>query len=240
MTNIGVGEGKFLGIRRKIRKNPEKVAQKKKKYAGIRKNPLDNGGGIVYNNMAHFNNEVFDAVGQTITYGGKTNEKNISAQEDSETEGARLPQKNENRERKKGSREKTREGQKKTQLLSMGEFSKAYLTIKKDREFRFLFGKGQSCVNYAFVCYFRENRRRRNRCGIVTGKKIGNAVTRNRARRVLREAFRLFDHKLTGLTEKRFDFVFVARGQTAALKSQKILRLMETRLLPMLAPGEKN
>lgn len=116
----------------------------------------------------------------------------------------------------------------------MGEFSKAYLTIKKDREFRFLFGKGQSCVNYAFVCYFRENRRRRNRCGIVTGKKIGNAVTRNRARRVLREAFRLFDHELTGLTEKRFDLVFVARGQTAAQKSQKILRLMETRLLPML------
>lgn len=121
----------------------------------------------------------------------------------------------------------------------MGEFSKAYLTIKKDREFRFLFGKGQSCVNYAFVCYFKENRRRRNRCGIVTGKKIGNAVTRNRARRVLREAFRLFDHKLTGLTEKRFDLVFVARGQTAALKSQKILRLMETRLLPMLLPVKK-
>lgn len=121
----------------------------------------------------------------------------------------------------------------------MGDFSKAYLTIKKDREFRFLFGKGQSCVNYAFVCYFKENRRRRNRCGIVTGKKIGKAVTRNRARRVLREAFRLFDHKLSGLTGKRFDLVFVARGQTAALKSQKILRLMETRLLPMLVSDEK-
>lgn len=167
----------------------------------------------------------------------KKHEKNIPAQEDPETEGARLQKKNENRERTQGSREKTREGQKNLKLLSMGEFSKGYLTIKKDREFRFLFGKGQTCVNYAFVCYFKENRRRRNRCGIVTGKKIGNAVVRNRARRVIREAFRIFDHELTGRTEKRYDFVFVARGQTAAQKSQKLLRLMETRLMPMLGSG---
>lgn len=59
MTNIGAGEKKILGIRRKNRKNPEKIAQKKKKCAGIRKNPLDNGEGIVYNNMAHFNNEAY-------------------------------------------------------------------------------------------------------------------------------------------------------------------------------------
>lgn len=72
MTNIGAGEKKFLGIRRKNRKNPQKIAQKKKKWTGIRRNPLDNGGGIVYNNMAHFNNEVsrtqsiLYTVGQTV------------------------------------------------------------------------------------------------------------------------------------------------------------------------------
>lgn len=121
----------------------------------------------------------------------------------------------------------------------MGSFSKNYFTIKKDREFRFLFGKGQSAVNYAFVCYFRENRRRKNRCGIVTGKKIGNAVARNRARRVIREAFRVFDRELSALTEKRFDIVFVARVQTPAQKSQKILRLMRTRLIPLLVPEDK-
>ena len=60
MTNIGAGEEKFLGIRRKNRINLQKIAQKKKKCAGIRKNPLDNGGGIVYNNMAHFNNEALN------------------------------------------------------------------------------------------------------------------------------------------------------------------------------------
>ncbi|MBO5266234.1 MAG: ribonuclease P protein component [Ruminiclostridium sp.] len=118
----------------------------------------------------------------------------------------------------------------------MGEYSKRFFSIKNDREFKFLFRKGETCVNYAFVCYFRENKRRRNRCGIVTGKKIGNAVTRNRSRRVIREAFRFFDHDLRQLTEKRYDFIFVARSQTASQKSQKILGLMNKKLKPLLVP----
>lgn len=121
----------------------------------------------------------------------------------------------------------------------MGEYSKRFFVIKKDREFRFLYNKGKTCVNYAFVCYFRENKRRRNRCGIVTGKKIGNAVARNRARRVIREAFRLFDHDLSRATAKRYDLVFVARSQTPSLKSTKALRLMQTKLMPLLSPETK-
>lgn len=118
----------------------------------------------------------------------------------------------------------------------MGEYSRRFFSIKNDREFRFLFKKGETCVNYAFVCYFRENKRRRNRCGIVTGKKIGNAVIRNRSRRVIREAFRIFDHDLRQLTEKRYDFIFVARTKTAEQKSQKILGLMNKKLKPLLVP----
>lgn len=116
----------------------------------------------------------------------------------------------------------------------MGEYSKRFFSIKNDREFKFLFKKGETCVNYAFVCYFRENKRRKNRCGIVTGKKIGNAVIRNRSRRIIREAFRIFDHDLRLITDKRYDFIFVARTQTASQKSQKLFRLMKTKLLPML------
>lgn len=121
----------------------------------------------------------------------------------------------------------------------MGEYSRKFFSIKNDREFKFLFRKGETCVNYAFVCYFRENKRRRNRCGIVTGKKIGNAVVRNRARRIIREAFRIFDHDLRELTEKRYDFIFVARTQTASQKSGKILQLMNKKLLPLVVPASK-
>ncbi len=116
----------------------------------------------------------------------------------------------------------------------MGEFSKRFYVIKKDREFRYLFKKGNCCPSYGFVCYYRPSSRRRNRCGIVTGKKVGNAVKRNRSRRVIREAFRIFDNELLKETDKRFDFIFVARDKTPSLKSTQILGTMRVKLKPLL------
>lgn len=52
------------------------------------------------------------------------NEKNISAQEASEKNGTRLQKKNGYKQRQKGSREKTRQGQKKTFSLSCGLLKK--------------------------------------------------------------------------------------------------------------------
>lgn len=116
----------------------------------------------------------------------------------------------------------------------MGDFSKRFYAIKNDREFRYLYKKGECCVSYGFICYFRQTNRRRDCCGIVTGKKIGNAVARNRSRRVIREAFRIFDNELARETDKRFDFVFVARDKTASMKSTQILGTMRVKLKPLL------
>ena len=74
----------------------------------------------------------------------------------------------------------------------------------------------------------------KNRLGIVTGKKVGNAVKRNRSRRIIREAFRLFEPILKENTDRRFDFVFVARAKTPMLKTQQILSLMKKNILPKL------
>lgn len=67
--------------------------------------------------------------------------------------------------------------------------------------------------------------------GIVTGKKIGNAVKRSRARRVIREAFRLIEPSLKEQTDKRYDFIFVARVKTPQLKSTELIRLMKKHIL---------
>lgn len=122
----------------------------------------------------------------------------------------------------------------------MGYYSKKFFSIKNDREFRFLFNKGETLVNYAFICYYKPNKRRRNRIGIVTGKKIGNAVKRNRSRRVIKEAFRLFEPELRNLTDTRYDFIFVARGKTASIKSTKILGILNSKLKPLLIPSTEN
>ena len=116
----------------------------------------------------------------------------------------------------------------------MGTYSKKYVSVKKNREFQYLFKKGTSIVTGAFVCYFRESRRRVNRLGIVTSKKIGNAVKRSRSRRVIREAFRLIEPELREKTDKRYDFIIVARGKTPYMNSQKLCILMRTKLLEKL------
>ena len=98
----------------------------------------------------------------------------------------------------------------------------------------YLFKKGESVVTYGFVCYMRPRRGGSNRLGIVTGKKVGNAVKRNRARRIIREAFRLIDPVIKEKTQKRYDFVFVARGKTPSLKMQAIYSLMKKNILSRL------
>lgn len=116
----------------------------------------------------------------------------------------------------------------------MVDFSKKYTSVKKNKEFQYLFKKGESVVTYAFVCYYRTSKRRGNRLGIVTSKKIGNAVKRNRARRVLRESFRLIEPFIREKTDKRYDFIFVARGKTPFLKTRQIYGLMKKQLLERL------
>ena len=48
----------------------------------------------------------------------------------------------------------------------------------------------------------------RSRLGVITAGRIGNAVVRNRTRRLLRESFRLHQHELI----KPVDLVLVARA----------------------------
>lgn len=61
------------------------------------------------------------------------------------------------------------------------------------------------------VLYTRKNRLKENRLGITTGKKVGNAVTRNLVRRRLREIYRLHEEEfLSGR-----DLVVVARVRSA-------------------------
>lgn len=52
---------------------------------------------------------------------------------------------------------------------------------------------------------------RSGRLGIITGRRIGNAVARSRARRLLREAYRLHQHRFG----TPVDLVLVARPSIA-------------------------
>lgn len=55
-------------------------------------------------------------------------------------------------------------------------------------------GKTMRVANMSFRIH--RNDLGRTRLGIVTGRKLGNAVARNKARRLIREAFRLAQHEI--------------------------------------------
>ena len=90
---------------------------------------------------------------------------------------------------------------------------KRSVTLKENHEFRRLYNKGASAVSGSMVIYCRKNRLERNRLGVVSSVKLGHAVVRNRARRRLREVYRLNTDKL----RQGYDIILVARKRTATM-----------------------
>ncbi len=75
-------------------------------------------------------------------------------------------------------------------------FTKAeHLTL--NREFERVFGEGKVFKSDTLVLYVILNDIRHSRLGLVVSKKVGNAVRRNRVKRLLREVYRLNKHMLT-------------------------------------------
>ena len=75
---------------------------------------------------------------------------------------------------------------------------KRAVTLKENHEFRRLYQKGASAVSGCMVVYCRKNRLGHNRLGITVSVKLGHAVVRNRARRRLREVYRVNSGALKG------------------------------------------
>ena len=103
---------------------------------------------------------------------------------------------------------------------------KRTVTIKSNCDFRRTYGKGKSFQAPALVSYVLKNRAGICRIGITTSKKIGNAVERNRSRRVIRAAYREIEEKING----NYDIVFVARSRTKYQKSTQIAQIMLSQL----------
>ena len=90
--------------------------------------------------------------------------------------------------------------------------------LKLNKDFRRIYGRGGSFVNPAFVTYALKNRSGNIRIGITVSKKIGCAVERNRAKRVITAAFA----KCAPFVKPGYDFVFVARTRILCKKSGEI------------------
>jgi ribonuclease P protein component len=74
-----------------------------------------------------------------------------------------------------------------------------------------------------FIAYFIPARHDQSRLGVTVTKKVGQAVERNRIKRIVREFFRINRHCLSG----RWDINIIAKRQSAGIPSEKAYRSLQ-------------
>lgn len=109
------------------------------------------------------------------------------------------------------------------------------IKLKSNKDFVRLYGKGAFVSGGLCTVYYRRNGTKSNRIGISTGKKIGNAVLRSRARRVIRQAYRETEKDFP----KGYDMVVSARAGSTTCKSYHIAKFFKSRVIPAMKDPEK-
>ena len=94
--------------------------------------------------------------------------------------------------------------------------------IKKNQDFQTVFKSGKSSANRQFIVYvYNRDELEHFRIGLSVSKKIGNAVTRNRIKRLIRQFF--LEHKDQVQTK---DYVIIARKPVAEMSYEDVKKSM--------------
>ncbi|HVQ39411.1 MAG TPA: ribonuclease P protein component [Pyrinomonadaceae bacterium] len=103
--------------------------------------------------------------------------------------------------------------------------------LRGSQDFQKVYRNGRRYDGVLITAFVLPNQLSHNRFGITASRKaIGNAVQRNRSRRLLRETFRLSESSLSGLQAK-YDWVFNAKRRLPALKVKAAIEEFEKLVL---------
>lgn len=95
-------------------------------------------------------------------------------------------------------------------------------TVKLNREFRYAYNRGKKVVTPALVMHCCKNRTGTTKYGITASTAIGKAHMRNRAKRLIREAYRSFAPNI----KDGMNIIFAARVKTASAKYETVKSAM--------------
>ncbi len=107
-----------------------------------------------------------------------------------------------------------------------GKLSLKRHRLRHNQDFRKVFQKGKSFANQYFVLYLirrHATSRRSSRVGFSVSKKVGNAVVRNRVKRLLREVMR---RSITAIAYEA-DIVIIARKGSSVLDYRDVDRYVQ-------------
>jgi ribonuclease P protein component len=108
-------------------------------------------------------------------------------------------------------------------VRSLGQgFPKASRILKRP-EFKQLGEVGKRLVGRHFIVVYRSSKHPQSRLGITVTKKVGNAVTRNRLKRVCREFFRTYQKQLAAA----YDVHVIARNAAAGAAHKELVYNLE-------------
>ena len=80
-------------------------------------------------------------------------------------------------------------------------------SLKKNKDFQFVYNNGKSFANRFLVMYIVENKSEKNYLGMSVSKKVGNSVIRHHITRLIREGYRLHED----MFNSGLDIVVIAR-----------------------------
>ncbi|MVP00765.1 MULTISPECIES: ribonuclease P protein component [Paenibacillus] len=93
------------------------------------------------------------------------------------------------------------------------------LRLAKREDFQKVYRYGKSAANHQFVLYYLPRREQEHfRLGISASKKIGNAVIRNRLRRLIKEIVRLNMEKFPG----GYDYIVIVRKPAVEMEYKEM------------------
>ncbi|MDR1796078.1 MAG: ribonuclease P protein component [Clostridiales Family XIII bacterium] len=100
--------------------------------------------------------------------------------------------------------------------------------LRNRKDFDRLYKRGRSISEKYIVLFAIPNALPMNRKAFLASKKVGGAVARNRARRLMKEGFRLMEKE--DALKSGFDILFIARNTITGKKRQEVEASMKRAL----------
>ena len=98
--------------------------------------------------------------------------------------------------------------------------------LRRKDDFTAIYRRGRSIGEKYIVFFYRKNDLSYNRTAFLASKKVGNSVERNRARRLMKENYRVFK----GEIREGYDLIFIARNTINGRKAFDVGRSMKRAL----------